>query len=95
MTLQIQEPNRFDEPREAKAYSDVITKVAAEGQAVIVRRDGIDVAAIISLDQWEILQDALAMEEAQRQLKTMDLQRLVKENPPPQSWFDNDEPKPF
>jgi hypothetical protein len=27
--------------------------------------------------------------------RKLDWDRLVKENPPPQSWFDGDEPKPF
>ena len=39
--------------------------------------------------------DALAREEAQRMLAAMDLARLAKENPPPQPWFDGEEPKPF
>jgi hypothetical protein len=35
------------------------------------------------------------MEEAQQRLKKLDLPKIAKENPPPQSWFDNDERKPF
>ena len=85
----------MNEPREVQDYSDVLTRVAVEKQAVIVRRGGADVAVIIPLEYLEVLQDAVAMEEAQRMLKGLDLPRLAKENPPPQSWFDGDEPKPF
>jgi len=95
MTLNLQEPTHVDEPHEVQDYADVLTRVALERQAVVVRRDGADVAAIIPLEYLEVLNEALAMEEAQRMLKEMDLSRLAKENPPPQSWFDGDEPKPF
>ena len=95
MTLLLREPSKVDEPHEAKGYADMISRVAAECQAVIVRRDGNDLAAIIPLEHLECLRDALAMEEAERILKTLDLRKMAKENPPPQSWFDGDEPKPF
>jgi len=36
--------------------------------------------------------DMRIIEEMARQL---DWDRLTRENPPPQSWFDGDEPKPF
>jgi hypothetical protein len=95
MSLVIQQPEKIDEPAEAKGYADVISRVAAEGQPVIVRREGNDLAAIVPLAFLEELRDAQAMEEAQRMLKKLDLPRIAKENPPPQSWFDGDEPKPF
>ncbi len=95
MSLVLQQPEKVDEPAEAKGYADVISRVAAEGQPVIVRREGTDLAAIVPLAYLEELLDKLAMDEAQRILKKLDLRRLAKENPPPQSWFDGDEPKPF
>ncbi|MBM3995730.1 MAG: hypothetical protein FJ303_16505 [Planctomycetes bacterium] len=95
MSLVIQHPEKVDEPVEAKGYAEVISRVAAEGQPVIVQRDGIDLAAIVPLAYLNELMEALAMEEAQRIAKGLDLRRIGKENPPPQSWFDNDEPKPF
>jgi PHD/YefM family antitoxin component YafN of YafNO toxin-antitoxin module len=95
MGLMIQEPEKIDEPAEAKGYADVISRVAADGQPVIVRREGNDLAAIVPLSYLEELIDKIAMEEAQRMLKKLDLPRLARDNPPPQSWFDNDEPKPF
>lgn len=95
MTTQVQQMNHVDEPHEAKDYAEVMSRVAANGQAVIVRRDGADLAAIVPLEYLELLQDALIMEEAQRLLKTVNWERKLKENPPPQSWFDGDEPKPF
>jgi hypothetical protein len=95
MTLQLQEPSHVDEPHDANAYADVVSRVAAEHQAIIVRRGGADVAAIVPLEYLELVLDALAMEEAQRIARTVGWDRLVKENPPPQSWFDGDEPKPF
>jgi len=95
MTLQVYEPTRVNEPQDVNEYADVLSRVAADRQTVIVRREGADLAAIIPLAYLELLQETLAMEEAQRLLKSMDLARMAKENPAPQSWFDGDEPKPF
>ena len=95
MTLQLQEPTHVDEPHEVQEYADVITCVAADCQPVVVRRGGADVAVVVPLEYLEFLQDALIMEEAQRLLKTVNWERKLKENPPPQAWFDRDEPKPF
>jgi PHD/YefM family antitoxin component YafN of YafNO toxin-antitoxin module len=95
MTIQLQEPSYVDEPQEAKDYADVISRVSTEHRAVIVRRDGADMAVIIPLEYLEPLRETLAMAEVQRLLGSMDLARMAKENPPPQSWFDREEPKPF
>jgi hypothetical protein len=95
MTLPMQTPSRVDEPQQAQEYADVISKVAIEHHAVIVRRGGADLAAIIPLEYLEFLLDALAMQEAERISGKLDWDRLVKANPPPQAWFDRDEPKPF
>jgi hypothetical protein len=91
----VQEPGRVEEPRELQEYANVLTRVAADGQAVIVRRDGADVAVIVPLEYFEMLQDAMAREEAERLSKTIDWKKLAKTSPPPQAWFDGEEPKPF
>ena len=95
MSQQAREPNRVDEPQDAKAYADVMSRVVAEHKAVVVRRGGNDLAAIIPMDYLEFLLDALAMQEAERISGELDWDRMVKANPPPQEWFDRDEPKPF
>jgi hypothetical protein len=95
MTLQLQEPTHVDEPREVQEYADVLTRVAAECQPVVVRRDGADVAVVVPLEYFEFLQEMLAREEAERLTKTIDWKRLAKTSPPSQAWFDRDEPKPF
>jgi hypothetical protein len=91
----LQQPEKVDEPTEAKGYAEVIGRVAAEGQPVIVRREGSDLAAIVPLAYLEELFDKLAMEEAQRLAKAIDWEQVRKTCRPPQEWFDRDEPKPF
>jgi hypothetical protein len=95
MSVLLQQPEKVDEPAEAKGYADVMSRVAAEGQPVIVRREGTDLAAIVPLSLLEELLDKLAMDEAQRIAKTIDWEKVRKECRPPQEWFDRDEPKPF
>ncbi len=95
MTLQLQEPTRVNEPHELQQYADVITRVATESQAVVVQRDGADVAVVVPLEYFEFMQEMLARQEAERLTKTIDWKRLAKTSPPPQAWFDRDEPKPF
>ena len=53
------------------------------------------IAAEPQLAPSDLPGEATAMEEAQRLLESMNLARMAKENPPPQAWFDGDEPKPF
>jgi prevent-host-death family protein len=89
------EPGRVDEPRVAKEYSDVLTRVASDHRPVIVRRNGADLAAVVPLEHLELLQDLLARQEAERIASQLDWDRLVKTSPPPQAWFNGDEPKPF
>jgi prevent-host-death family protein len=89
------EPGRVDEPRAAEEYSDVLTQVASDHRPVIVRRNGADLAAVVPLEHLELLQDLLARQEAERMAAQLDWDRLVKTSPPPQAWFDGDEPKPF
>jgi PHD/YefM family antitoxin component YafN of YafNO toxin-antitoxin module len=89
------EPGRVDEPEAVQAYSQVLTQVASEHRPVIVRRNGADLAAVIPLEHLQLLQDLLARQEAERLAGQLDWDHLVKTSPPPQSWFDGEEPKPF
>lgn len=86
---------RIDEPESAQAYSDVLSQVASGGQSLIVRRGGIDLAAVISVEHFELLQDALAFQEAEIMAKRVDWPKYAKSNRPAQEWFEGDEPKPF
>jgi len=95
MTLQIREPSHIDEPLDAKDYQDAITRVAAEERPVVVRRNGADIAIIMPLAHYLLFQEAIAREEAERLTKTVDWKQWAKSSPPPQAWFDGDEPKPF
>jgi putative aminopeptidase FrvX len=95
MTLQLQEPSRVAEPHEIKEYADVISRVASEGSAIVLQRDGADVAVVVPLAYFELLQEIIAREEAERLAKSIDWKELAKSSPPPQEWFDRDEPKPF
>lgn len=97
-TAQIQplvpEPSRLDEPQQAKAYSDVLTQVASDGTPVIVRRDGQDLAAVVPLAYLELAREALAWQKVEEKAKQIDWSRVSK-NPPPQSWYDDEEDNPF
>ncbi len=95
MTTQLQDPTHLEDPRHAQEYADAITRVESDRQMVIVRRNGTAVAVIVPLKYLEMLQDAVARERALEIARGLDFDRLVKEHPPAQSWFDGDEPKPF
>ena len=60
MTLQLQNPPHVDEPLEAQQYADILGRVAADRQAVIVRRGGADLAAVVPLEFLELLQEMVA-----------------------------------
>lgn len=95
MSSSVLPPDHVDEPQAAPEYADVLSRVAAGRKPVIVRRDGADLAAVVPLDYLELLQDLLARQEAQQLLTELDWERLLKTSPPPQSWFEGDEPQPF
>ena len=61
----------------------------------MVRRSGEDLAAVVPLEHMELLQDALARQEAEKIASGIDWDRLAKNHPPAKEWFDGDEPKPF
>ncbi|MEX2140628.1 MAG: hypothetical protein WD894_15300 [Pirellulales bacterium] len=89
------EPNRVDEPNAAREYSDMLSQVASDGRPVIVRRNGADLAAIVPLEHLELVREMLGRKEVQELAAEIDWDRAVQALPPPQTWFDGDEPKPF
>jgi hypothetical protein len=95
MPLPVPTPGHIDEPQAAPEYAAVLSRVAESHEPIIVRRDGADLAAIIPLDYLDLLQDLLARQAAERLAGQVDWDNLVKSSPPPQSWFDGDQPKPF
>jgi hypothetical protein len=95
MTLPVLNAGHIDEPGEAQGYADVLSRVASDRQPLIVRRGGTDLAAVVPLEYLDLLQEMLARQEAERLAGQLDWDKLVKTSPPPQTWFDGDEPKPF
>lgn len=95
MSLPVLTAGRVDEPQAAQEYADVLSRVATDQKPVIVRRGGADLAAVVPLKYLELLQELLARQEAERLAAQLDWDRLVPASPPPQTWFDQDEPKPF
>src|SRR5262245_20176578 len=81
------EPGRVDEPRAVEAYSNVLSQVAAEGRPVIVRRDGVDLAAVIPLEHLEVVRDVLAREQLEQAAEKIDWERARSERRPAQEWF--------
>ncbi len=88
------EPGRVDEPRAAEGYAEVLSQVAAEGKPVIVCRNGEDLAAVIPLEQLELVREVLARQEVERLAAEIDWERVPKTHRPPQQWFD-DTDNPF
>ncbi len=88
-------PSHVDEPGLAAGYAEVFSQVATNGQPVIVRQAGEDLAAVVPLQYLELVQDAVARQKAEQISATLDWERLVKNSPPPQEWFNGNEPKPF
>ena len=94
-SLALDASSHVDEPGLAAGYAEVFSRVATNGQPVIVRRAGEDLAAVVPWQSLELVQDAVARQKAEQISATLDWERLVKNSPPPQEWFDGDEPKPF
>ena len=88
------EPGRIDEPRAAEQYADVLSQVATERRPVIVRRNGEDLAAVIPLEDLQLVREVLARQEAEKLAAQIDWDQAVKTRRPPQSWFD-DTDNPF
>ena len=86
----LREPGRIDEPCAAEEYSDVFTRVAAQRQPVIVRRNGTDLAAVIPLEHLDLLRELLERAYLKKLAARID-GRVVHDHPPPQSWFDDND----
>jgi hypothetical protein len=43
----------------------------------------------------KLLQELLAHQEAEQLAAQIDWAKMAQESPPPQQWFEGDEPKPF
>jgi PHD/YefM family antitoxin component YafN of YafNO toxin-antitoxin module len=93
-----EEPVRVDEPQAAEEYAAVLTRVVDAGRPLIVRRNGEDLAAVIPLEQLELLREIqlerLAHQEAEALATAIDWTR-TRELGPPQSWFDDEADNPF
>jgi len=62
----LDEPGRVEEPRAVQEYAEVLSKVAAAGRAVIVCRDGKELAAVIPLEHLELVREILARREGRQ-----------------------------
>jgi hypothetical protein len=90
----LEEPGRVDEPAAAQGYADVLSKVAAARRPVIVRRNGEDLAAVIPLDQLQLVREILARQEAETSAAQIEWSRAPKTQLP-QSWLDDEADNPF
>ena len=91
----LSEPDHVDEPQQVQDYRSLVSRVAATQHPVIVRRDGADVAAVIPVEYLEPLRELLAQQEAEQRAAQVDWAQVAQISPPPQQWFEGDEPKPF
>jgi hypothetical protein len=89
------EPGRIDEPQLADEYAEVLSQVAAAGRAVIVRRNGQDLAAVVPLEHLELIREGLAQQEVEEAAARIAWSEASKALRPPQSWFDDEEDNPF
>jgi len=89
------ESDHVDEARQVQDYWGLVSRVAATRRPVIVRRGGADVVAVIPVEHQELLRELLARQEAKKRAAEIDWQRLAHVSPPPQQWFEGDEPKLF
>ena len=93
--LEFAPPTHVDESEVVDHYADVLTGVAASQQAVIVRRGGADLAAVVPMRYLELMEDAVLQRKIEQLSASIDWKRAAISSPPPQAWFDGDEPKPF
>lgn len=87
------DPGRVNEPHEAREYADVLSQVAAQGQPLIVCRDGVDLAAVIPLAYLEPVLEAIARERLEQRAARLNWAGHTLPRPP-QAWFD-DKDDPF
>ena len=91
----LSEPDYVDEPQKVQDYRGLVSQVAATQHPVIVRRGEADVAAVIPVAYLELLRELLAQQEAEQRAGQIDWAQVAQVSPPPQQWFEGDEPKPF
>lgn len=91
----LSDPDHVDEPQQVQDYWGLVSRVAATQHPVIVRRDGTAVAAVIPIEYLELLRELLAQHEAEQRAAEVDWAQIAQLSPPPQEWFEGDEPKPF
>ena len=91
----LEEPGRVNEPKGAQEYADVLSCVVAAGRPVIVRRNGEDLAAVISLEHLELIREILARQEVEKLAAQIDWAGAGETHRPPQSWFDDEGDNPF
>ncbi len=91
----LEEPGRVDEPQAAQEYADVLSQVVAAGRPVIVRRSGADLAAVIPIEQLELVREVLARQEVERLAAQLEWAGARDTLRPPQSWFDDESDNPF
>ena len=89
------ELGRIDEPRVADEYAAVFSQVATGHRAVIVRRNGQDLAAVVPLEHLELISEELARQEVEKKAARLPWDRLPNTLRPPQSWFDDEEDNLF
>jgi hypothetical protein len=89
MSSLLTQPGRVEEPQVVSEYAAVFNRVAAEGRPIIVCRAGADLAAVVPLEQLQLLQDLLARQEAEDQARQIDWKDLAGRPGPPQAWFDD------
>ncbi len=91
----LSEPDLVDEPQEVQDYRGLVSRVAATQHPVIVRRGGRDVAAVIPAEDLKLFRELLAQQEAEQRAAQIDWEKMAQDSPPPQQWFEGEEPKPF
>src|SRR5260370_16244760 len=85
----LDEPGRVEEQRAVQEYAEVLSKVAAAGRAVIVCRDGKELAAVIPLEHLELVREILARREVETLAAQIDWERAPETLRPPQACFDD------
>jgi PHD/YefM family antitoxin component YafN of YafNO toxin-antitoxin module len=91
----LEEPGRVDEPHAAQDYANVLSQVAAAGRPVIVRRNGEDLAAVIPVEQLNLVREILAQQEVEKLAAQIERRGVHSKRLPPQSWFDDEDDDPF
>lgn len=89
------EADHVDEPQKVQDYRGLVSRVATTQHPVIVRRGGADVAAVVPVEYLDLLRELQARQEAEQRAAQIDWARVAQLSPPPQQWFEGEEPKPF